>query len=347
MDNHIIFISWSGPQSREIAHLLKDFLCKVYNRLKMENIFISDTNIAGGNPWMEAIRNTASLIRIAIPCLTSDNTAAPWIHFEVGLCSAILQDDDRATWEKAIIPFLFNFDSKDLDSHLTMLSYHQLVPTNMTIENEKQRFQDLLYSLICRVDLCMAEQGLSDYCHRFGDNVQHLKQMCSVYANTYAKELIKINQKYNKHDFYLSRPMLGVSPTTNHQISSVIKHIYQEYKDKKIYYSQGNSGYDQDNLLESRIAIIKKCKSFILIYPQINDCDSLPPSSCFIELGVALAANLKIFFCIQKGAKIPAFIQEKQYNMTINKDYQIHQFENFSDLQNLLTRIINLRTLNG
>lgn len=339
METPIIFINWSGARSREIAHILKELLCDIY-KLKSENIFVSDTSIAGSRPWLEAIRNSASLISIAIPCLTIDNTEAPWIHYEIGLCSYILQDQDEYKKEKAIIPFLFNFDIKDLNPHLTMLSYHQSVTSDMTIENEEIRFQELLYSLIHQVDHCMADKGLSEYCHRFGNNERHLKRMCSGFVYEYANKLVKINQKYNKHDFYLSRPMLGVNKETSDQISSIINQIYQECKNKKIYYSQGVSDYDKDNLLESRITIIKKCRSFILIYPQIASSDSLPPSSCLIELGAALATNSKIFLCIQNGAKVPSFIQDKTQDKN-NKNYQIYQFKEITELLNILLEIIN------
>lgn len=343
MEKPVIFISWSGPQSREVAHVLKDFLCKIYHKLKSENIFISDSNIAGGNLWLETIRNVASLIRITIPCLTTENTKAPWIHYEVGLCSGLLTNEQNRCseqWGKAIIPFLFNFDSEHLDSHLSMLSCHHLVSTTMMIEDETLRFQDLLYSLVQKVDSCMHHQGLSEYCHHFSDNECHIKQMCCGYVNTYAAELVKINQKYNKHDFYLSRPILGINKEMNIQISNIIEQIKREFQDKMIYASLINSEYDKNNLLESRIVIIKKSKSFILIYPQISDREILPPSSCFIEFGAALASKSRIFLCIQRGAKVPAFIQEKLSDEGINTDYHIHHFDNIPELYECLSNII-------
>lgn len=333
--NPIIFITWSGARSQEVAHVLKDLLCNIYE-LGSEKIFVSDTSLAGSRPWLEIIRNRASIAKIAIPCLTAENTEAPWIHYEVGLCSYIQQNQNDQNKEKAVIPVLFNFDVNNLNPRLTMISYHQLVTSNMTIDNETVRFQELLYSFIHQVDHCMAEKHLN--CHYFGDKSNSLRKMCAPFVNPSADKLVGINQKYNSHDFYISRPMAIGNLETNNRISTIIDSIYNKnYKDKKIYYSKGTSGPDKDNLLESRIAIIKKCRSFILIYPRIENVDDMLPSSCFIELGAALATNSEIILCIQKGAKVPEFISSKIQN----RDYQIMQFDKIEDLSEILSEIIN------
>ena len=93
-----IFLSWSKPESKEIANCLKKFLNKALEIRNQKVIFISSQNISGDDGWYRDIRINASSALIIIPCLTLNSLYSPWIHFETGMGSSLIEDRPKKNY---------------------------------------------------------------------------------------------------------------------------------------------------------------------------------------------------------------------------------------------------------
>jgi hypothetical protein len=78
-----IFISWSGSKSKELAETLKNWIRKV---IQAAEPWIS-IDIEKGSRWGPKISNKLEESKVGIICLTQDNLASEWIHFEAGALS--------------------------------------------------------------------------------------------------------------------------------------------------------------------------------------------------------------------------------------------------------------------
>jgi len=103
-----IFISWSGKRSKAFAlHLHK----WIKNVLPNAEPWISERDIAAGQPWNRAIAERLRDTHVGIICLTPENLDAPWLLFEAG---AIAKAVDSAR----VIPVLFNVSEAEPKSPL-------------------------------------------------------------------------------------------------------------------------------------------------------------------------------------------------------------------------------------
>lgn len=82
-----VFISWSGEFSKKIALLIKDWAEQCIQSIEA---FVSDEDIEKGENWSARLTNELSNTNYGIVCLTSDNISAPWIHFEAGAISKLV-----------------------------------------------------------------------------------------------------------------------------------------------------------------------------------------------------------------------------------------------------------------
>ncbi|MGB8170353.1 MAG: TIR domain-containing protein [Chthoniobacteraceae bacterium] len=78
-----VFISWSGQDSisHRVAHLLRDWLPKVIQRLPC---YLSSNDIDAGALWTNDLFMALDTSTVGIICLTEDNLQKPWVHFEAG-----------------------------------------------------------------------------------------------------------------------------------------------------------------------------------------------------------------------------------------------------------------------
>ena len=82
-----LFISWSGEFSQKVAETLKKWIPII---IQSVDVFYSPDDIAKGENWGNRLDNALSDCSFGIICLTPENIAAPWIHFEAGALSAAL-----------------------------------------------------------------------------------------------------------------------------------------------------------------------------------------------------------------------------------------------------------------
>ena len=102
-----VFISWSGERSRRVGEIFNKYLpCILQN---CEPLFSPD--IEKGTRWFPEISNQLKEASIGLLCLTRENLKEPWILFESGALSKIVE-------RSHVCPFLLDLDSIDLTGPL-------------------------------------------------------------------------------------------------------------------------------------------------------------------------------------------------------------------------------------
>ena len=92
-----IFISWSGILSHEYAKVLAAWLPSVLQSVKC---FIS-SDIESGSRWSAEVARELSITSFGILCLTEDSKDAPWVIFEAGALSKLVDASH-------VVPMLFD-----------------------------------------------------------------------------------------------------------------------------------------------------------------------------------------------------------------------------------------------
>lgn len=82
-----VFISWSGSRSHEVAVALRQWLPRT---LQSVQPFMSSSDLEKGGQWTSALSQELNDADYGILCLTRENLAAPYLHFEAGALSKIV-----------------------------------------------------------------------------------------------------------------------------------------------------------------------------------------------------------------------------------------------------------------
>ena len=123
-----VFISWSGSVSRHIAKSLNDWLPTVLQSVRP---FMSAEGIEKGARWLSQISTELEETHFGVICLTPDNVASPWIHFEAGSLAKIVG-------RSKVVPILFKLEPSEVQGPLTQFQMVNFSKTEM---------QDLLVSI--------------------------------------------------------------------------------------------------------------------------------------------------------------------------------------------------------
>lgn len=99
-----VFLSWSGPRSKAMAQALRDWLPMVVQAVKP---WMSDRDIGAGERWANEIGQHLDACNFGVLCLTPENLAAPWLHFEAGALSKKIEAG-------AVVPYLLGLDPADV-----------------------------------------------------------------------------------------------------------------------------------------------------------------------------------------------------------------------------------------
>src|ERR1700734_3199682 len=105
-----VFISWSGPQSKQVAEALHHYLPLIINALKP---WLSSADVEAGARWAVDIAGNLEKSKFGILCLTPGNLDSIWIHFEAG---ALAKTVDNKTF---VCPYLLHVQPSDLTGPLT------------------------------------------------------------------------------------------------------------------------------------------------------------------------------------------------------------------------------------
>ncbi len=358
-----VFLSFSGVESLRYAETIRDMLCEVFQNLNKDECFLSSCTLTQyDNPIYETILRAAREAIVFISCLTSKNIDnSPWIPYEMGLCDARGLEND-VKYKTSLIPVVLSVRSiDDVKRRLSMINPNYIVHADAKqIIGSKDYFESILYGIISRVN-STGERKVTDekgnvqsttslfgtkYNFDNNDKSQAYLDIKKRYIDStrgckgYAEKMADIYAQFGKHEYYISRPMLGASKTWALDISEILKRVKSNTK-CDIRFSEG---LDEENyhLGDSRIAMIGNCDNFILVYPTLNNNEQLAPSSCWIEYGAALAYNINIYVLYQKNAVLPQFL-ERRKNSEGDQVYgrvRMKEFYDTNELESILTKII-------
>jgi hypothetical protein len=103
-----VFISWSGKLSHEVACTLRDWLPCVLQSVKP---WVSSEDIEKGTRWSTDIAKELKDTMYGIFCITRENLGAPWVNFEAGAISKLID-------EANVSPFLIDIIKSDVQGPL-------------------------------------------------------------------------------------------------------------------------------------------------------------------------------------------------------------------------------------
>jgi hypothetical protein len=103
-----VFISWSGDRSKAIAEELRDWLPTVVQSLEP---FISTQDVPVGGRGLNVLASQLQDCSFGILCLTQENKQGPWIHFEAGALSKVIE-------ASRVVPLLLDLKISDLTGPL-------------------------------------------------------------------------------------------------------------------------------------------------------------------------------------------------------------------------------------
>lgn len=122
-----LFLCWSGQRSRQVAEALKQYFESIFLTLKWSNarVAMSETLIAKGAPWSAQLLKDLENARAGIVCLTPENRASTWLHFEGGAIATHELNEQDGTPKSENSPnklfgFLFTFDNTQIDGPLSL-----------------------------------------------------------------------------------------------------------------------------------------------------------------------------------------------------------------------------------
>ena len=104
-----VFISWSGNFSGEVSGVLKEWLPLVLQSVRP---FVSSEDLRKGTRWLLDVSRELEATNFGILCLTDENKNAPWILFEAGALSKMLE-------LSRVSPFLIGLNKSDLSGPLS------------------------------------------------------------------------------------------------------------------------------------------------------------------------------------------------------------------------------------
>lgn len=113
----LVFISWSGDRSRIAAKELGSWLPHV---IQEAIPFVSDQDIAVGSKWEPEIAENLQDAQFGIVCVTPENQESPWINYEAGALSKLIDPSTR------VVPLLIGMSTSDLKPPLSQFQARQL-----------------------------------------------------------------------------------------------------------------------------------------------------------------------------------------------------------------------------
>ena len=134
-----VFLSWSGDISRSMAEALREWLPSVIQAVKP---WMSSEDIGKGARWSADIAAELNSTKVGIICLTPDNVNAPWVNFEAGALSRVV---DKAY----VCPYLWGLEPSDLDGPLV-----QFQATVVTKEDTRR--------LVGTINAALEDKALSE-----------------------------------------------------------------------------------------------------------------------------------------------------------------------------------------
>lgn len=309
-----LFISWSGPKSKEIAKSLKIILeNNIFSQTDL-TCFVSDVDIASGSDWWEKIKSELTNCQLGILCVTKENLRSPWIYFEAG---ALIARNVPVT------PLLFFCDIKNITS--TPLKSKQCV-----IYDDITKFEKLICDINERYKLLDMPVVNLKAIARNGYELLNSK-LKDVFLDLQNSDIIDESNiypskptTYGKNTIYVSIPMASVSDTEYQELRKQAQELKKALK--KIGFNsvicpilgkKDSTSFDgKTKAIKDTFTNIKNSGCLLAIYPKGV------PSSVLVELGygIALKKGIAIFhkgqlpFLLEKSGEAIPHVYTLQYN---------------------------------
>jgi hypothetical protein len=103
-----VFIGWSGQRSQDLALALRDWLPLVLHYVEP---WLSETDIAAGERWADAIAKELEASNFGVLCVTGENLTSPWILFEAGSLA-------KSLTSSRVIPLLLDLEFSEVSGPL-------------------------------------------------------------------------------------------------------------------------------------------------------------------------------------------------------------------------------------
>lgn len=125
-----VFLSWSGHRSYQVASVFKEWLPSVIQSI---DPFVSSEDISKGDRWSSQIAKELEESAFGILCVTKENLDAPWLMFEAGALSKLIN-------KSFVCPFLFDLKMSEVDKKNPILQFQSTI-------NEKEDIRKLVVTL--------------------------------------------------------------------------------------------------------------------------------------------------------------------------------------------------------
>ena len=103
-----VFLSWSGHKSHQVALVFRDWLPSVIQSI---NPYVSSEDIDKGARWSTDIAKELEDSTFGILCVTKENLEAPWLLFEAGALSKMME-------KSSVCPFIFDLKRAEVKGPL-------------------------------------------------------------------------------------------------------------------------------------------------------------------------------------------------------------------------------------
>ena len=159
-----VFISWSGPRSKAVAELLRDWIKCV---IQATRPWISTRDIDRGALWFTEISDQLKDTTVGIVCLTQENKNKPWILFEAGALA-------KGISSSRVCTFLIDLKPSDIEDPLAQ--FNHTLP-------ERESIWELIHTL----NNCLSANGLDE---------RILEQVFATYWDQFDRGFKDIIKKY-------------------------------------------------------------------------------------------------------------------------------------------------------
>lgn len=322
VDKKIIFISWSGSNTKQFAIVFKSILETIIfpkNETGLE-CFVSDEDIAAGTDWWVKIKNELKSCSLGILCVTNENVKAPWIFYEAGA---------MASRELPTIPLLIGCGINSLIG--TPLQGKQCINFN-----DSKKFIKMMENVNEHLNLMSAPLVKSTATVGYKQLKKDLKSIISYLENTHTideKNTYPQNISFvKKRTVYVSVPMASISEEEYgelHKYLLELKSLLKNIGFKGIYSSAFDINKREEfdgktKAMEDNFKTLKEVDCILVIYPKVS------PSSTLVDIGYGIALCKKMVIFYKEG--LPYILEEAGQYINHVRTYSFNDFTEISKI---------------
>lgn len=311
-----IFISWSGPHSKEFAKGIKKLLEESVFENKELTCFVSDLDIASGSDWWLKIKKELRSCKLGILCITKENLRAPWIYFEAGAMIAR---------EIPSIPLLVSCDIKALSS--TPLNGKQAVDFY-----DIKKFLKMLVDINNAMEFDLTENQVKELGKAAYTKLKN--DLESVFSSLRDLRLFNVKYVYprdttivKRNTIFVSAPMSSINSDEYdilRESALKIKELLLDIGFTEVYCplieKESQDRFDgKTKAIKNNFPLMKSVDSMLFIYPWKN------ASSALVEMGYGIALSKRMVVFYNEG--LPYIMDEAGVSINNIKTYSFSTYD--------------------